>query len=98
MNIDRHSGMFRLMQLGAIVLLSGAFALRARSQDPQQQPTEQQPADQQTPRPVLNPLRGQSSAETDPKSAGCVSCHKQNAATDNVFTQFYPVLRAVKPK
>ena len=75
MNIDRHSGMFRLMQLGAIVLLSGAFALRARSQDPQQQPTEQQPGDQQTPRPILNPLRGQSSAETDPKSAGCVSCH-----------------------
>ena len=75
MNIDRHSGTFRLLQLGAIVLLLGAFALRARSQDPQQQPTEQQPADQQTPRPILNPLRGQSSAETDPKSAGCVSCH-----------------------
>jgi hypothetical protein len=37
-------------------------------------------------------------AEPFPASAGCVSCHKQNAATDNVFTQFYPVLRAVKPK
>jgi Cytochrome P460 len=37
-------------------------------------------------------------AQPFPASAGCVSCHKQNAATDNVFTQFYPVLRAVKPK
>jgi len=35
-------------------------------------------------------------AEPFPASAGCVSCHKQNAQTDNVFTQFYPVLRAVK--
>jgi hypothetical protein len=37
-------------------------------------------------------------AEPFPASAGCVSCHKQNAETDNVFTQFYPVLRAAKPK
>ncbi len=37
-------------------------------------------------------------AEPFPASAGCVSCHKQNAQTDNVFTQFYPVLRAAKPK
>ena len=37
-------------------------------------------------------------AEPFPASAGCVSCHKQNAETDNVFTQFYPVLRAVKSK
>jgi hypothetical protein len=37
-------------------------------------------------------------AEPFPASAGCVACHKQNAATDNVFTQFYPVLRAAKPK
>ena len=37
-------------------------------------------------------------ADPFPASAGCVSCHKQNAETDNVFTQFYPVLRAVKPK
>lgn len=37
-------------------------------------------------------------AEPFPASAGCVSCHKQNAATDNVFTQFYPVLRAARPK
>jgi hypothetical protein len=36
-------------------------------------------------------------ADPFPPSAGCVSCHKQNAATDNVFTQFYPVLRAAKP-
>jgi len=37
-------------------------------------------------------------AEPFPASAGCVSCHKQNAETDNVFTQFYPVLRAARPK
>jgi cytochrome P460 len=37
-------------------------------------------------------------ADPFPASAGCVSCHKQNAETDNVFTQFYPVLRAAKPK
>lgn len=37
-------------------------------------------------------------AEPFPTSAGCVACHKQNAETDNVFTQFYPVLRAAKPK
>lgn len=36
-------------------------------------------------------------ADPFPPTAGCVSCHKQNAQTDNVFTQFYPVLRAVKP-
>jgi hypothetical protein len=28
----------------------------------------------------------------------CWSCHDQKAETDNVFTQFYPVLRAVAPK
>lgn len=28
----------------------------------------------------------------------CWSCHAQKAATDNVFTQFYPILRAVVPK
>ena len=28
----------------------------------------------------------------------CFSCHDQNAATDHVFTQFYPVLRDVAPK
>jgi hypothetical protein len=37
-------------------------------------------------------------AQPFPTSAGCVACHKQNGATDNVFTQFYPVLRAAKPK
>src|SRR5262245_40634560 len=37
-------------------------------------------------------------ADPFPASAGCVSCHKQNAETDNVFTQFYPVLRAAKPR
>lgn len=37
-------------------------------------------------------------AEPFPVSAGCVACHQQKAETDNVFTQFYPVLRAAKPK
>ena len=28
----------------------------------------------------------------------CISCHKKHGETDHVFTQFYPVLRSVKPK
>ena len=36
-------------------------------------------------------------ADAFPQSA-CWSCHHVNAATDHVFTQFYPVLRAVAPK
>jgi hypothetical protein len=28
-----------------------------------------------------------------PKNAGCFACHRDRAATDHVFTQFYPVLR-----
>ena len=28
----------------------------------------------------------------------CISCHRKHAETDHVFTQFYPVLRAVSPK
>lgn len=28
----------------------------------------------------------------------CAACHKANAAEDMVFTQYYPVLRAAKPK
>ena len=35
-------------------------------------------------------------AQPFPKNR-CWSCHQQKAATDNVFTQFYPVLRAVAP-
>jgi hypothetical protein len=31
--------------------------------------------------------------EAFPASAGCVTCHRNHAAHDNVFTQFYPVLR-----
>jgi Cytochrome P460 len=38
-----------------------------------------------------------SRAQPFPKDR-CWSCHDQKAATDNVFTQFYPVLRAVAPK
>jgi hypothetical protein len=38
-------------------------------------------------------------AKADPFPPGsCWSCHNQKAATDHVFTQFYPVLRAVAPK
>jgi hypothetical protein len=29
-----------------------------------------------------------------PQSAGCLSCHRDEAETDHVFTQFYPALRA----
>jgi len=39
---------------------------------------------------------GKTKSEPFPASAGCVGCHKQNAQTDNVFTQFYPILRALK--
>ncbi len=31
-------------------------------------------------------------------TASCNTCHQANAAEDWVFTQYYPVLRAVKPK
>lgn len=30
--------------------------------------------------------------------ANCATCHFASAAQDNVFTQYYPVLRAAKPK
>lgn len=30
-----------------------------------------------------------------PKETGCYSCHAEHAADDNVFVQFYPVLRPV---
>jgi hypothetical protein len=37
---------------------------------------------------------GEGPAETAfPSSARCVACHREHAAHDNVFTQFYPVLR-----
>ncbi len=36
------------------------------------------------------------SAEPFPQTR-CWSCHHEKAATDHVFTQFYPVLRAVAP-
>jgi len=32
-------------------------------------------------------------AEALPQTAGCLSCHREKAATDHVFTQFYPALR-----
>lgn len=36
-------------------------------------------------------------AQPFPKAA-CYDCHRQKAETDHVFTQFYPVLRAVAKK
>lgn len=33
-------------------------------------------------------------AQSLPESAGCLACHRSQGATDHVFTQFYPVLRA----
>jgi hypothetical protein len=35
-------------------------------------------------------------ADPLPLSAGCLSCHREKAETDHVFTQFYPVLRKGK--
>jgi hypothetical protein len=32
------------------------------------------------------------------RKADCYDCHRQKAADDNVFTQFYPVLRAIPRK
>jgi Cytochrome P460 len=37
--------------------------------------------------------RDATSATPFPASAGCVGCHREHAAHDNVFTQFYPILR-----
>jgi hypothetical protein len=31
-------------------------------------------------------------------TAACAACHQASAADDMVFTQYYPVLRAAKPK
>jgi len=33
--------------------------------------------------------------EFTPETAGCISCHRDKAATDHVFTQFYPVLKGI---
>ena len=42
---------------------------------------------------------GKIKAKADPfPQNACWSCHHVNASTDHVFTQFYPVLRAVAPK
>ena len=36
-------------------------------------------------------------ADPNPKNT-CWACHDQKAATDHVFTQFYPVLRSARPQ
>jgi Cytochrome P460 len=33
-------------------------------------------------------------ADPLPETAGCIGCHREKAATDHVFTQFYPNLRS----
>jgi len=35
-------------------------------------------------------------AQALPESSGCGTCHRQDAETDHVFTQFYPVLRSAR--
>jgi hypothetical protein len=35
-----------------------------------------------------------SKAEAVPDSSGCRTCHQREAATDHVFTQFYPALQS----
>jgi len=34
-------------------------------------------------------------ADAQPESSGCRTCHRRDGATDHVFTQFYPGLRSV---
>ncbi len=42
---------------------------------------------------------GKPLAESKPfAKEACWSCHNQHGAVDNVFVQFYPVLRAARPK
>ncbi len=42
---------------------------------------------------------GKAKSKAQPFSSDrCWSCHHQKAATDHVFTQFYPVLRAAAPR
>jgi hypothetical protein len=36
------------------------------------------------------------SAQALPESSGCGTCHRQDAQTDHVFTQFYPVLQSAR--
>jgi hypothetical protein len=35
-------------------------------------------------------------AQALPESSGCRTCHRQDAETDHVFTQFYPVLQSAR--
>jgi len=66
------------LQLVALFVLLGTFALRARSQDPAQQPEPAPPAPAESPMATAveaNPLRGQSPEAVTAKNTGCVSCH-----------------------
>jgi hypothetical protein len=40
--------------------------------------------------------RVKSKAQVLPESSGCRACHREDAATDHVFTQFYPILRSAR--
>lgn len=37
-------------------------------------------------------------ADALPREAACYSCHAEHADQDNVFTQFYPILRGPESK
>jgi tetratricopeptide (TPR) repeat protein len=42
---------------------------------------------------------GKTKTKTQPgKKAACFACHKEKGAEDNVFTQFYPVLKAARAR
>jgi hypothetical protein len=47
----------------------------------------------------FNDKPGKPADKTQPlPKAACYDCHRKKAAQDNVFTQFYPVLRAIRKK
>jgi len=46
---------------------------------------------------TVNPIAGDGKAQAPP-DISCRGCHEQHAATDHVFTQFYPTLRSMSVK
>jgi hypothetical protein len=43
--------------------------------------------------------KGEVKSKSQPaRKAACYDCHRQKGAEDHVFTQFYPVLKAARPK
>ena len=41
---------------------------------------------------------GSIAVSAEPESSGCLTCHRENAETDHVFTQAYPALRTVRDR